>query len=260
MVIGSVSPYPDRGKLHIHIVAAIEARILSGELQVGERLPSEAEIGKTFGVSTRSVREAMQVLETKGLLRRRHGERAEVVRDDVSEFMDSLVVSVGSLFARDSSYLVQAMDVRRMIEVDVVGRLASGEGQLRDSVIAALDVMRQSTRDNDFSRFTEGDAAFHRALVESLGNEILTSLHGNLHSLISEVIKVSSRVPSKKLSAGLTEHENIHGLIAAGKASDVREAMREHITNSTAYLEQAISRSNNKPKQVKMEEQNNEQL
>lgn len=247
MVIGSVSPHVDRGKLHMHIVAAIEARILSGELQVGERLPSEAEIGRTFGVSTRSVREAMQVLETKGLVRRRHGERAEVVRHDVSEFMDSLVSSVGSLFARDSSYLVQAMDVRRLIEVDVAGRLASGEGELRDGVIAALDIMRKSADDNDFSRFAEGDAAFHRALVQSLGNEILTSLHGNLHSLISEVIKVSSRVPSKKLSAGLAEHENIYGLIAAGKASDAREAMREHITNSTAYLEQAIRQSRNRP-------------
>ncbi|MCM0752761.1 hypothetical protein DEA98_21515 [Brucella pseudogrignonensis] len=51
----------------------------------------------------------------------------------------------------------------------------------------------------------------------------------------------------QKLSAGLAEHENIYGLIAAGKASDAREAMREHITNSTAYLEQAIRQSRNRP-------------
>lgn len=236
----------DRGKLHMQVVSDIETRILSGELQVGERLASEAEIARNFGVSTRSVREALQILETKGLVRRRHGERAEVVRDDVGQFMDSLVASVGSLFARDASYLVQAMDVRRMIELDVVGRLAAGEGELSGGVDAALEAMRASVRDNDFSHFTEGDASFHRALVQSLGNEILSSLHGNLHSLIADVIRVASRVPRKTLTEGLAEHEEIHALIRAGDATGAREAMRAHIDNSTAYLEQAITRSRNR--------------
>ena len=242
----TTSPIPqslDRGKLHMHIVADIEARILSGELQVGERLPSEAEIGRMFGVSTRSVREALQVLETKGLVRRKHGERAEVVRDDVRGFMDSLVASVGALFAKDADYLVQAMDVRRMIEVDVIGRLAAGESALASSVMAALDVMRQSVTNNDFARFTEADAAFHRALVQSLGNEILSSLLGNLHTLIGGVIKVSSRVPRKTLKEGLSEHEQILSLVVSGDIEGARVAMREHIINSTAYLEQAIRKS-----------------
>jgi DNA-binding FadR family transcriptional regulator len=233
----------ERGKLHMHIVANIEARILSGELQVGERLPSEAEIGRIFGVSTRSVREALQVLETKGLVRRKHGERAEVVRDDVGEFMDSLVTSVGALFAKDANYLVQAMDVRRMIEVDVIGRLAGGENAPGTSVTAALDLMRKAVADNDFGLFTEADAAFHRALVQSLGNEILSSLHGNLHTLIAGVIKVSSRVPRKTLKEGLGEHEKILSLVVAGDIEGARKAMREHIINSTAYLEQAIRKS-----------------
>jgi DNA-binding FadR family transcriptional regulator len=227
----------------MHVVSHIETRILSGELQKGERLPSEAEIARAFNVSTRSVREALQILETKGLLRRKHGERAEVVRDDVGQFMDSLVASVGSLFARDASYLVQAMDVRRMIELDVVGRLAAGEGRLLEAVDVALEAMRQSATNRDFSQFTEADAAFHRALVQSLGNEILSSLHGNLHTLIAGVIRVASRVPRKKLSEGLAEHEQIYRLIRAGKVEEARAAMKEHITNSTAYLEQAIGRS-----------------
>lgn len=236
----------DRGKLHMQVVSDIETRILNGEMQVGERLPSEAELARSFGVGSRSVREALQILETKGLVRRRHGERAEVVRDDVGRFMDALVSSVGSLFARDISYLVQAMDVRRMIELEVVVRLASGEGQLNDGVTIALDAMRKSVRENDFSQFTEADASFHRALVQSLGNEILTSLHGNLHALIADVIRVASRVPRKTLGDGLGEHKNIYDLIVAGNAEGARSALREHIDNSLAYLEQAMMRSGNR--------------
>lgn len=233
---------PDRNRLHVPVVADIEARILSGELPVGERLPSEGDIARQFGVSTRSVREAMQILETRGLVRRRHGGRAEVVRDDVDQFMRGLISSVGALFARDPAYLVKAMDVRRMIELEVVGRLAAGEGELSPAVDEALEAMAEAAAQNDFAKFTGSDAAFHRALVQSLGNEILTSLHGNLHALIADVIRVSSRVPRKTLANGLAEHRNLYELVKAGDAEPARQAMRQHIDNSTAYLEQAIVR------------------
>jgi len=240
MVSVPVLPASDRGKLHMSVVADIEARILSGELPVGSRLPSEGDIARQFGVSTRSVREAMQVLETKGLIRRRHGERAEVVRDDVSQFLDALVTSVGALFAKDPSSLVKIMEVRRMIELEVVGRLAAGEGERSDAVEKALEAMRRAVSDSDFSKFAESDAAFHRALVQSLGNEILTSLHGNLHVLIADVIRVASRVPRKTLAEGLAEHEHLYHFVRVGDVEGARAAMREHIDNSTAYLEQAI--------------------
>lgn len=230
----------DRSRLHVSVVHAFETRILSGELQVGDRLPSEAEIARMLNISTRSVREGLQVLETKGLVRRRHGERAEVVRDDVGQYLQSLAGTVRALFAKDPSYLAQVMDVRRMFELEVVGRLAAGEGGSRAPIEAALAAMKASVAAQDFGQFTDADAAFHRALVQALGNEILTTLHGNLHDIIAEVIRVASRVPRKTLAAGFAEHEEVYALIATGKVEEARAAMRAHIDNSTAYLEQAV--------------------
>jgi len=230
----------DRNRLYVSVVSAIERQILSGQLQVGDRLPAEAELARRFNVSTRSVREALQILETKGFVRRRHGERAEVVRDDVGQFLDSLTNSVKTLFATDPGYLVQVMDVRRMFELEVVGRLAAGEGRLGGPIEDALATMRASVPDNNFNMFTAGDAAFHRALVQALGNEILSTLHGNLHALIADVIRVSSSVPRKAAAEGLAEHQAIYDRIVAGDVDASRGAMREHIDNSTAYLQQAI--------------------
>ena len=181
----------DRGKLHASVVSTIEAQILSGELKIGERLPSEAELSRVFGISTRSVREGLQILETKGMVRRRHGERAEVVRDDVDQFLGSLAATVKTLFAKDAAYLVQLMDVRRMFELEVVGRLAAGEGALSQDVSTALRSLADAT---DFAQYAEADANFHRALVQSLGNEILSSVYGNLYALITDVIRLTSRV------------------------------------------------------------------
>lgn len=234
MVIGGAT---DREKLHASVVATIEAEILSGELKVGERLPSEAELARRFSVSTRSVREGLQILETKGLVRRRHGERAEVVRDDVEQFLGSLAITVKALFAEDPAYLVQLMDVRRMFELEVVGRLAAGEGQVTGEVEAALADLAAA---KDFAHYADADAKFHRTLVQSLGNEILSSVYGNLYGLITDVIRLTSRVPSKTQAEGVAEHQAILKSIRSGDVEVSRALMREHIDNSTAYLQQAI--------------------
>ncbi len=231
---------PDRDRLHVSVAATIESQILSGERAPGTRLPSEAELARQFNVSTRSVREGMQILETKGLLRRRHGERAEVVRNDVGQFLRALAGTVHTLFARDADYLLQLMDVRRMFELEAVGRLAAGEGTDRAGIELALADMRASVDKRDFQLFAQADAAFHRALVQALGNGVLSTLYGNLYGIIGDVIRVASRVPRKTLADGLAEHEAIHALIRAGDVDGSRRAMREHIDNSAAYLEQAI--------------------
>ena len=234
-----MTPSPsDRDRLYVSVVSAIEAQILSGELKVGARLPSEAEIARQFAISTRSVREGLQILETKGLVRRRHGERAEVVRDDVGQFLGSLATTVRSLFAKDADYLVQLMDVRRMFELEAVGRLAAGEGALSDDVTRALTDLAAA---KDFAQYAQSDADFHRALVQSLGNEILSTVYGNLYALITDVIRLTSRQASKTQAEGVAEHEAIHAAISKGDVEASRALMREHIDNSTLYLQQAIS-------------------
>lgn len=229
---------PDRDRLYVSVVSAIEAQILSGELEVGARLPSEAELARQFSVSTRSVREGLQILETKGLVRRRHGERAEVVREDIDQFLGSLAATVRTLFSQDAGYLVQLMDVRRMFELEVVGRLAAGEGSLSADVEKALSALETAA---DFAEYAQSDADFHRALVHSLGNEILTTVYGNLYALITDVIRLTSRVPSKTQAEGVAEHVAIYAQIHKGDVEGSRALMREHIDNSTAYLQQAIN-------------------
>jgi DNA-binding FadR family transcriptional regulator len=233
----------ERNKLHHSVVETIEADILSGKLRIGDRLPAEAELAKRFNISVRSVREALQVLETKGLIRRKHGERANVVRDDVGAFLGSLALTVKQFFSTEPRYLVQLMDIRRIIEVDAVGRLATGEGPLNDEVEQALAGMRDAAEANDFARFTDYDAAFHLGLVHSIENEILHAFYENLFALIIEVIRVTSRVPNKPLDQAYCEHETIYRLICARDAEAARAAMSRQIEGSAGYLKIAIQKA-----------------
>lgn len=232
-----------RDKLHLSVADDFEARILSGALGIGEALPSEAEIARDHGVSTRSVREAMQILETKGLVKRRHGGRTTVVRDDVTQFLGTLTVTVRQLFSTDAEYLVQLMAVRRMIETEVVDLLTTGGGKMNDEVEAALEAMQVARDALDFTGFVDADAAFHLALVHSAGNQILTVFYDNLFGLINEVIQITSRVPTKSLEAAYAEHADIFNRIQGRDVDGAKVLMRTQIDNSAAYLRVAIEKA-----------------
>lgn len=238
--VGGADRARGRDRLHASVSGTLEAQILSGQRKVGDRLPSESEIAREFGVSTRSVREAMQILETKGLVRRRHGERTTVVRDDVAEFLGTLAITVRQLMSSDPRYLVQLMAVRRMIETEVIGLLMTLPEPIGQEVTQALEAMRRARDEQDFASFVEEDAAFHLALVHSAGNEILTVFYDNLFGLILEVIQVTSRVPSKSLEAAYAEHEEIYRLIRNRDEAGAKKLMREQIDNSASYLQVAI--------------------
>lgn len=232
-----------RDKLHSAIANALEERILAGALPVGDKLPSESELARDFGVSTRSVREAIQVLETKGLVRRRHGGRTTVVRADVGEFLETLAVTVRQLLRTNPQYLTEVMVVRRMIECDVIDLLPAQKTLDLTKVQAALESMRHAGEQRDFSLFTEADAAFHRALVDAAGNNVLSLVYDNLYGLITEVIRVTSSVPTKSYDAALAEHEEIYTEIRAGNVGRARALIRSHIDNSAQYLKVALKKS-----------------
>ena len=66
------APRPAR-KTHEVVAGQLRDRILSGELQVGDRLPPEDELTEVFGVARTTLREALRVLESQGLITIRRG-------------------------------------------------------------------------------------------------------------------------------------------------------------------------------------------
>ena len=58
---------------------AIEAKIAAGELKVGDRLPTEADLSSALGVNRSTVREGIRLLEESGIVERRAGRRLFVV-------------------------------------------------------------------------------------------------------------------------------------------------------------------------------------
>ncbi|UOQ85395.1 GntR family transcriptional regulator [Gracilibacillus salinarum] len=58
---------------YIHVIEQIKTKINEGELEAGERLPSEMELAKQLNVSRNTLREALRILEEENIIIRRHG-------------------------------------------------------------------------------------------------------------------------------------------------------------------------------------------
>jgi GntR family transcriptional repressor for pyruvate dehydrogenase complex len=99
-------------KLSDAIVDALETMILEGTLRPGEKLPSERDLAKQFEVSRPSIREAIQVLEAKGLLNRRQG-GGTYVQD---KLWQSLSDPVLELIANDPESQYDLLEFRHATE------------------------------------------------------------------------------------------------------------------------------------------------
>ena len=76
------------------IMDQIERLILEGKVRPGQKLPSERSLAEEFDVSRPTVREAIQKLEARGLIQRRHGGGTFVAEHVGSTFIDPMMAMI----------------------------------------------------------------------------------------------------------------------------------------------------------------------
>lgn len=163
------------------IAADLRRRIVTGELAVGQMLPSETILMEEYGVSRPTLREAFRILEAESIITVLRGPRGggQVLKPD------------GSMAARYTGVLLQYQgtplsDVYRArteIEVSAVGMLA---GARRKSSVRALEELVSQGEDilDDEDAFADYSLRFHLAVVENAGSTTLAVLGKMLFEII----------------------------------------------------------------------------
>ncbi len=211
-------------KVFEQIAVQIEKRILSGELQRGDRLPTERELSEQFHASRTAVREAMKTLAQKGLVDMRPG-RGTIVIDGTSQAMrDSLglMMKVGQAGSSDS-----LVEVREIIEPEIAALAAV---RAMDEQIAA---MREAVRVMDANlheanAFIVADNDFHRALAKGTQNVLILTLVDSIVDLLSEQRKQIFSLDGAP-ERGQIHHKRILDSVVRHDAEAAREAMRAHL-------------------------------
>jgi GntR family transcriptional regulator, transcriptional repressor for pyruvate dehydrogenase complex len=169
------------------IIHQIEAAIARGDLRPGQRLPSERDLVAQFGVSRASVREALRVLESSGLLRSRPGDPGGGAEVQAFSIV-GLERSFGALVRLSKLGPFQVISFRMVIEgsATFLAALHRSESQLGEMSLAHTAMLALVGGDQE--AFGEADVRFHDAIAESCGNQLLRASNNVARGLVLEMI------------------------------------------------------------------------
>lgn len=213
-----------QGKIYEQIAAQIEQLILSGELQSGDRLPTERELASQFGASRTAVREAMKQLEQKGLVEMHPGRGTRVI-DGTSEAMrDSLGLMMRVGQAGSSVSLVE---LREILEPEIAALAASRAGE--EHIAAMREAVRiMDEHLDDAAAFIIADNGFHRALASGSRNTLILALVDSIVDMLSEQRKQIFMIEGGP-QRGQYHHKLILDAVVRHDSEAAREAMRAHL-------------------------------
>jgi len=222
------------------LISTLTNQMVNGQLKPGERLPSEGKLCETFKVSRTVVREAIQHLKAIGALETIVGSGSYVTEGNLKSMKDSL--QFYSMMTGDAGAWVDMLELRILIEVECVRKLASAGRLSKDKLKVALDEM--ATVKDDFDAYASADVAFHRVIVETSQNKLYVVV---LSSLARMQRRFSTEVyhddPAEIMVArGFAEHEEIYKAVEAGDAALAEKTMREHLEGARRNLRRYMER------------------
>ena len=211
-------------RLYQQIVEQIELRFVTGELKVGDQLPSERELAEQFGVSRIAVREAVKALREKGLVEIRPGRGTFITNgaQGVIRHSIGLLMKFGSVGASPN-----LVEVREIMEPEIAflaaKRIAASQISAMTEAVRVMD-----TALNDVNAFVEADLDFHLALAQATQNPIIPILMDSIIDLLREQRKRIALVGGG-LSRGQYHHKKIMEAVLHHDSKSARLAMQQHL-------------------------------
>lgn len=220
------------------VVSGLGQRIVSGEWKSGETLPTETALMDELQVGRSVVREAMRILNAKGLVRSRQMEGTTVMPRSVWRLLDPDLIQWRMQAADRKVLLKDLLQVRLTLEPGVVwSATANGSEsakarihaawQAKIAVLSESDVTPQQQREH----FIAVDLEFHRAFLAAVGSEILEQLFSVIEAALSLMIDVQMQARGSTTAlVGMEEtnqlHQDVYDAFAAGDADKAEKAMR----------------------------------
>lgn len=218
----------------------LELAISSGQIQPGERLPSERELVGLFRVSRLSVREGIKSLIGKGLVEARQG-RGYFVVGNIGEryreaFSDWLNVH--------SEELIAMMEIRgALTTVATRYALRRGDPVVIDRIVEDHKAFIEAVnRGADAHETADLDVRFHRAIGEASGSALIASLLQELYDRLEEPRHAIMALPGYPERSAF-EHEAIVKALLSGDPEAVARAVDDHCASVCRRIMEHVSKS-----------------
>ena len=184
----------------------------------GSKLPNENLLAKQYGVSRSSLREALKILKSKGVIKSKQRLGTVIDKYENINFFDKDILSWSqgtSYFKNSRKYFLQ---IRMMFEPEISFMCAKNINKKNKNEFEKIfDNLRQSVISKDYNNIILSDLAFHQKIIMNCGNPILFPLH----EFINHILKAnftSNQQLQKNYFKGwekkyLKQHEDLKNFI-----------------------------------------------
>ena len=207
------------------LISAFKKLISEGTMAPGQRLPGERELAESFGVSRSSLRPALKVLESMGVISQRVGDGTYLNAEAASILQEPLEFLI-LLYGISAQEL---MDARLIVEPELTARAARNmrENDLVE-VRRALEGMDKARSDR--AEFVRCDARFHQAIMRGAGNRVCTLMFAVVHQAMESLMQVTAQMVRPEYT--LTLHRRIYAALRKRDAELARRRMIEHLQDA----------------------------
>ena len=213
-----------------YVVNQIKQLLITGKIKPGDKLPSEFEIAEGLGVSRGSVRSAMKVFESYGVVDIRPGDGTYVCTSLNKKSFNPIVFSL--------LILNPSMDIltqfREKIELDILELIIKNEKLSKDILplieqnLCKLNELR-NTDNPSIDAFAKNDEEFHYILASNCGNIVFETVYRFVFEFFYPYIVNSHHNQSNGMIAA-DAHQNIFAAIKSGDYNLAKAAIKESIS------------------------------
>ena len=194
--------------------------------RTGEALPPQRELAHTLGVSRATLREAVSILATAGMLSIEQGRGTYVLSSETARGLPAQW-RFAARYSPDEVYQFRYIAESHAAQLAAMSRADADISEINLN----LDRMRESIRSGDLERYSQADFDFHALIMDLSGNRLLADMHRGFSSVLIE----SQRLPlvdRGRLWEPVFEHEKIVEALVRCDPEGARYYMRQHLSRA----------------------------
>jgi GntR family transcriptional repressor for pyruvate dehydrogenase complex len=222
-----------RGRLSEQVVTELEAMIAQEYATAGGRLPKESELADRFHVSRIVIREAMKILEGRGVVEVRAGSGTYTIAPSVEKVKESLLRLFRDQPIPTVTEMEQILEIREVLE-EAVASLAAIRATPEDLAVMK-DALKGMEAGGDAADVIEADLLFHRAVAKAAHNPYFEMVIEPLMAVFVQQVKLTD---SYDIGADL--HVRIAEEIEKGNSVGARQAVRRLMRHTLEDGKKAI--------------------
>jgi len=217
----------ERVPVVIQVVDNIQELIKEQDLKPGDKIPTEKELIDMFSVGRSTVREALRMIQAKGIIDFKQGKGAFV-----AEKIEDPQVLAKNWFKELETKVADFIEIRLAIE-PISTRLAIQRASAEEiaKIAETHNLFIQSVESNDSLKLASYDEAFHMDIARATHNELFINIQIAIQECFFET-RVKSFTIRKRVTGAIIPHQKILDAFYTKDAEAGYKAMLEHLTNA----------------------------